>query len=250
MKVVITMAGTGERFRRAGFPCEKWQIEVLGRSLLEWSVVSLEAMFDSEFVFVTRNGFTEVAELTARAARTGLRPDQMSVVTVNGHTRGQAESAIAASTRCGDGDSVLIYNIDTYVRPWAMKPTDIRGTGWIPVFRGDGDRWSFVKTDRLGRATAVAEKTRISDLCSVGLYFFESFGRFRELVQNRADDGSEWYVAPFYQDLILSGEPVFVHELANDDVFVLGTPEDMTASTERLLADSRARALSPRWSAP
>jgi dTDP-glucose pyrophosphorylase len=241
MKVIITMAGTGDRFRRAGYNCEKWRIEVLGRSLLEWSVMSLQAMFDSEFIFVTRVGVADADELTQRVRQVGLDPDQVSVISLEGHTRGQAESAIAASPRCADGDSVLIYNIDTYVRPGAIQPFDIRGAGWIPVFRAEGDRWSFVKADGRGRATAVAEKTRISDLCSVGLYYFASFGRFRELVRRRLNDGSEWYIAPLYQDMIANHEPVFVHEVSQSDVFVLGTPQDLVESTKRLLMDASAR---------
>ena len=239
------MAGAGERFRRAGQACEKWQIEVLGRSLLEWSVVSLQAMFDSEFIFVTRAAHAADRKLKEAARRAGLYTDQVSIVSVDRLTRGQAESAMAASIRCRDDDSIMIYNIDTYVRPFAIRASDIRGAGWIPVFRAEGDRWSFVKTDERGRAIEVAEKNRISDLCSVGLYYFDSFGRFRALVEQRVADALEWYIAPLYQSLIDNGESVFVHELLTSNVFVFGTPEDLAVSTGRLLADPAACAATP-----
>ena len=78
-------------------------------------------------------------------------------------------------------------------------------------------------------STKVAEKKRISDWCSTGLYHFT---RARDFVTEAramiaADDrvNNEFYVAPVYNRLIAQGREVRLD--VADEVWVLGTPEDL-----------------------
>ena len=48
LTVVITMAGLGSRFRKAGYNVPKYMIEVHGKTLFEWSMESLEGYYDKE----------------------------------------------------------------------------------------------------------------------------------------------------------------------------------------------------------
>ena len=41
MQMIITMAGLGTRFRKAGYDCPKYMIEARGKTLFEWSMDSL-----------------------------------------------------------------------------------------------------------------------------------------------------------------------------------------------------------------
>ncbi len=43
MTIVITMAGSGTRFKNAGYSMPKYQITVHGKTLFEWSMESLAA---------------------------------------------------------------------------------------------------------------------------------------------------------------------------------------------------------------
>ncbi len=45
MKVIITMAGLGSRFKAIGIEKPKYQIVANGKSLYEWSMLSLEDFF-------------------------------------------------------------------------------------------------------------------------------------------------------------------------------------------------------------
>ena len=40
--VVITMGGLGSRFRKAGYTVPKYMIEAKGKTLFEWSMISLD----------------------------------------------------------------------------------------------------------------------------------------------------------------------------------------------------------------
>lgn len=48
MTVVITMAGLGSRFRKAGYKVPKYQIEAHGRTLFDWSMESLKGFADGK----------------------------------------------------------------------------------------------------------------------------------------------------------------------------------------------------------
>jgi NDP-sugar pyrophosphorylase family protein len=241
MKVVIPMAGTGERFRAAGYECEKGEIELLGRSLMEWALVSLRSFSGNDFVFVVRRGSYDPLWIHEAAEAAGLFEKRVRLIELDQPTRGQAETVLAAAAAIDPDEAIVVYNIDTHIRPAALSPRLIRGVGWIPVFRAPGDRWSFVQAEPDGRVTRVTEKERISELCSIGLYYFDSFRRYRSLVESRVEDGREWYIAPLYQSLIDAGLPVYMHEVDAADVFVLGTPEDLAMAESRLRPESVGR---------
>ena len=59
MNIVITMAGLGERFLKAGYKQPKYEIEVHGKTLFEWSLLSLAELNkyqDVRYFFVVRKG--------------------------------------------------------------------------------------------------------------------------------------------------------------------------------------------------
>ena len=52
--VVITMGGLGSRFRKMGYTVPKYMIEAKGRSLFEWSMISLTGYKDhvNQYIFI------------------------------------------------------------------------------------------------------------------------------------------------------------------------------------------------------
>ena len=57
MNLVITMAGLGTRFRKAGYTVPKYQIMAHGKTLFEWSMESLASFRRPEeiYFFILRN---------------------------------------------------------------------------------------------------------------------------------------------------------------------------------------------------
>ena len=45
--IVITMGGLGSRFRKAGYKVPKYMIEAKGKTLFDWSMISLEGYRDA-----------------------------------------------------------------------------------------------------------------------------------------------------------------------------------------------------------
>lgn len=239
--VAITMAGRGQRFRDAGYDVPKYEIEVDGRSLFRWSMDSLDSWVraGARFVFLTHAGFAAEPFIARECAAAGIAP--FDVVELAETTDGQATTALLAGPAVGDPEApFVVYNIDTHVRPGAMRAQDARGDGWIPCFPGAGDAWSFARAGDDGRVVEVREKQRISPHATVGLYWFGSFALYEGLyarhhaTETAGDAAGERYIAPMYNTLIGEGRAVYLHELAADDVVPMGTP----AEVERLATAS------------
>lgn len=237
--VVITMAGFGNRFRDAGYPQPKYMIEARGATLFEWSMRGLQAFIDagSPFVFVARAADQAGAFIRDRAAACGI--GKVMLVELDSPTDGQATTARLAIPHVEAQAPMAIFNIDTGVEPNLLRPGQAGGEGWIPCFRAPGEGWSFVRVDERGRAVEVREKRRISELATIGLYWFGSAALYRNAyddyyrVPGREERG-ERYVAPLYNQLIGDGRTVTVSEIPFSSVTPLGTPAEVRSFIERV----------------
>lgn len=229
MKVIITMAGDGTRFKNAGIRKEKYRLQVQNRTMFEWAMRSLKQFFDEEFIFVIREDHNAREFVSDRCADLGI--EKYNIVELKERTSGQATTALAADKYVKSTDSVAIYNIDTYVEEGNLSPSDLRGDGCIPVFGAEGDSWSFAKVDNDGNVTAVSEKEPISDLASLGLYHFDEWKYFVKAFDIAASgvesEYGERYIAPLYNELIDRGHRVTVDRVPAEDVHILGTPADV-----------------------
>lgn len=229
--VVITMAGKGERFKKAGFTEPKHKIVVRGKSLFEWSMSSLTSFYDEHFVFAVREENEDRPFLEQTLEHLGI--NNYEIIILKEDTKGQAETAFLAIERCDPEMPVLIYNIDTYVRDAQLSKKLFKGEGFIPCFLGEGDHWSFVKTDSNNRVALVTEKVRISPYCSIGAYYFSTANLYRETyIQFYRDDSrvkevKEQYIAPMYNKLIDIGNDVRYCVIDDEFVHVLGTPNEL-----------------------
>jgi dTDP-glucose pyrophosphorylase len=229
MKIIITMAGEGSRFKKVGYKVPKHEIVVKGKSLFEWSMLSLSDLLTESFIFIVRKHSYQKRELETLIAKVGIKDYQ--ILEINELTDGQASTAILANSCISDEEDVLIFNIDTFVELGEIKKTDFYGVdGLIHVFNAPGDKWSFAKVDEIGRVIQVSEKVRISDLASIGLYYFKNWNMFKEVYLNHLDDikeeYNEAYIAPMYYYL-LSDYNVRTEMIPYEKVHILGTPEDL-----------------------
>jgi dTDP-glucose pyrophosphorylase len=232
INVVITMAGIGARFRKVGFNTPKYQIEVRNKTLFEWSMSSLEGLKSSirKYIFVIRK--EDKSKDFLRNKCTLLSIDNYEIVEINHTTDGQASTALIAIEYCDKNSSLLIYNIDTFVKPHEMSASDFGSTAHIPCFEASGNQWSFVKVDKLGFVTEVSEKKRISNNCSIGAYYFPTIDSFKQSYESYYNNHTnlvhkEKYIAPIYNHLIQNGQRVTFNIIDSSSVYILGTPEDL-----------------------
>ena len=232
MTIIITMAGLGLRFRKAGYNCPKYMIEAKGKTLFDWSMDSLIDYNKnvSKYVFLVRKEDDSEQFIREHMASYGI--SNIEIVGIDYLTDGQATTCMLAIPYCDPDEEILVYNIDTYVEPNEMKYGDISGDGHIPCFYAEGEHWSFAKLDTDGNVIEVREKQRISDNCTLGAYYFKSAALYKQLYDEYyADDSnmekSEKYIAPLYNYMIEQGMKVTISIVDAEKVHVLGTPEEL-----------------------
>ncbi|MBO4905147.1 MAG: glycosyltransferase family 2 protein [Lachnospiraceae bacterium] len=234
MQIVITMAGLGTRFKKAGYTVPKYEIEVRSRSLFAWSMESLEGYYsdDNDYYFIVRAEDDASDFIRNEWRRTGHKEDRVRVIELDHMTDGQATTAMLAAPYWKKDEPLMIYNIDTYVEAGQLKTGDIIGDGFIPCFHAPGDHWSFVALDEAGNAVEVREKERISDNCTLGAYYFATCALYERMYEQYYGDGAnmekgEKYVAPLYNHMIMQGMKVRICLVDPASVHVLGTPEEL-----------------------
>ena len=230
MTVLITMAGMGSRFSRAGYTIPKYKVLARGRSLFEWSMNSLQRFYGQKFIFATLAD-EDNEWLLAMAKGMGIK-DSL-VHTRENLSRGQAETAFDALSVVTQQEEIWIYNIDTYVA-YGMSPLDMASyDGCVPVFPSKNPSMSFVHYDAFGRVDEVAEKRVISHWATVGMYGFRSAELYKDLYRASyeragvAEVMGERYIAPMYEIMLNKNLSLAAPKLMREAVHVLGTPTEV-----------------------
>ena len=234
MQIVITMAGLGTRFKKAGYTVPKYEIEVRGKTLFAWSMDSLTGYFapENDYYFIVRAEDDASSFIRSEWEKITGSTKAVNVIEIDHMTDGQATTAKLAAPYWKADEPLLIYNIDTYVESGQLRSEDIEGDGFIPCFNAPGDHWSFVKIDENKDAVDVREKQRISDNCTLGAYYFKSCALYERMYDEyyRGDanmEKGEKYVAPLYNYMIRKGMKVRICLVDPACVHVLGTPEEL-----------------------
>lgn len=153
-----------------------------------------------------------------------------NLIEVSEKTDGQATTALLAEDEMKEDEEFAVYNIDTYVEERQIKD-DIDSDGCIPVFEAEGEKWSFVKTNKNGKVVDVAEKKRISNLATLGFYHFGSLRDFKEAYDEMREEVKqeygEVYIAPLYNWFIENDRELSIQKVDKEKIHVLGTPEDV-----------------------
>ena len=234
--IVITMGGLGSRFRKAGYKVPKYMIEAKGKTLFDWSMISLKGYRDAadRYIFLAMQDESADVEKFILDKCKELNIPDPKVIILDHLTDGQATTAMLAEKYWDPEHALLIYNIDTYVESGCMNSAELKGDGFIPCFSAEGDHWSFVRLDENGKVVEIKEKQRISSHCTLGAYYFKSCALYKQLYdeyykENAHNVNGEKYVAPLYDYLLSKGGEIYISDVPAERVHVLGTPEELEA---------------------
>lgn len=234
--IIIPMVGKSSRFFSAGYKDPKYKLNIKGQSVFSLAVQSFSQYFDSEdFLFVIRQDYSAYEFVESELKSLGVK--NYSIKVLDKDTRGQAESVYLGSVDVDGSEPIYIFNIDTF-RYGFTKPEIIdHCDGYLEVFRGEGEHWSFIEVNSTGKVLRTTEKERISDLCSDGLYYFRRKSDFdRAYISAEASDLSvkgEYYIAPLYNQLIQEGLLIGYDLIEINEIGFCGTPNEY----ESLLAE-------------
>jgi dTDP-glucose pyrophosphorylase len=228
MNILIPMAGAGSRFQTAGYVFPKPLIEVDGKPMIQVVVENLN--IDANYIYVVQKAHREQYNLDTLL---NLITPGCKIVEVDGLTDGAACTALLAKEYI-DSDAPLFFaNSDQFVEwdsnEFFYKMNENDCDGGIPTFKATHPKWSFAKLDEDGFVTEVQEKNPISDLATIGFYYWKNGSDFvkyaEEMIELDMRVNGEFYIAPIYNNAIRAGLKIRTYDVPK--MWGLGTPEDL-----------------------
>lgn len=228
LNVLIPMAGAGSRFEQAGYVFPKPLIEVNGKPMIQAVVENLN--FDSQHTFIVQKSHRSKYSLDFMLRL--ISPD-CNVVEVDGLTEGAACTTLLAKDIINNDNPLILANSDQYVDwnvsefMYKMQEQDV--DAGIVCFNSTHPKWSFAKVDEHGYVTEVAEKQPISDIATVGIYFWKKGSDYvkyaEQMIGKNLRHNNEFYVCPVFNEAIADGKKIKI--FMAEKMWGIGTPEDL-----------------------
>ena len=207
MKILIPMAGEGSRFALDGYTFPKPLIDVLGKPMIQQVVENLN--FDAEYIFLVRKEHI-VKYSGLKETLNKVTGGRYKIIEVDSLTEGAACTALLAKEFINNDEDLLIANSDQIIEyskdNFVSIKTLTNVDGIVFTFNALHPKWSFVKTNKHGFITEVAEKNPISDIATCGIYWYR-FGKdfvkcAESMIKKNIRVNNEFYIAPVYNEFI------------------------------------------------
>ena len=227
LNVLIPMAGAGSRFEQAGYTFPKPLIDVEGKPMIQVVVDNLN--IDANFIFIVQKSHREKYNLDTLL---NLITPGCKIVEVDGVTEGAAVTTLLAKEYINNDAPLLMANSDQFLvwdsNDFMYKMNESEADGGIVTFTATHPKWSFAKVEN-GYVTEVAEKNPISDIATVGVYYWAKGSDYVKYAEQMIDKNirvnNEFYVCPVFNEAINGGKKIKTFHI--DKMWGLGTPEDL-----------------------
>ena len=228
MNVLIPMAGAGSRFQQAGYTFPKPLIEVNGKPMIQVVVENINV--DARHIFVVQKSHYEKYSL--KTVLNNIAPD-CEIVQVDGVTEGAACTTLLAKEFIDNNQPLLMANSDQFVEwdsnefMYSMVGDNI--DGGMLTFRSNHPKWSYAKLNDDGFVTEVQEKNPISDIATVGIYYWSKGSDYVKYAEQMIDKdirvNNEFYVCPVFNEAVTDDKKIKIFDI--EKMWGLGTPEDL-----------------------
>jgi beta-phosphoglucomutase-like phosphatase (HAD superfamily)/dTDP-glucose pyrophosphorylase len=226
--ILVPMAGAGSRFSKAGYTFPKPLIEVNNKPMIQVVVDNLG--INAKFIYVVQKSHYEKYNL--RYLLNLITPN-CEIIQVEGVTEGAACTTLLAKEYIDNNKHLLIANSDQFME-WSANDfyysaISNNSDGSIITFRSTHPKWSFVKLDENDNITEVAEKKPISDIATVGIYYWNKGSDYvkyaEQMIENNIRVNGEFYVAPVYNEAIKDGLKFKTFDISK--MWGLGDPQGL-----------------------
>ena len=228
MNVLIPMAGAGTRFQQAGYTFPKPLIDVEGKPMIQVVVDNLN--IEATYIYVVQKEHREKYNLDTLL---NLITPNCKIVEVDGLTEGAACTTLLAKEYINNDAPLVMANSDQFVEwdsnEFMYKMIEQKVDGGILSFKATHPKWSFAKVDEYGYVTEVAEKKPISDIATVGIYYWAKGSDYvkyaEQMIEKNIRVNNEFYVCPVFNQAI--GDTKKIKTFNIEKMWGLGTPEDL-----------------------
>jgi len=228
LNVLIPMAGAGSRFEQAGYTFPKPLIDVKGKPMIQVVVENLN--IKANYIYIVQKSHREKYNLDTLL---NLITPGCKIVEVDGITEGAAVTALMAKDYINNDAPLFFANSDQFVEwdsnEFMYKMNETDADGGIVTFEATHPKWSFAKVDENGLVTEVAEKNPISNIATVGYYYWKHGSDFVKYAEQMIDKNirvnNEFYVCPVFNQAIEDCKRIRTFNISQ--MWGLGTPEDL-----------------------
>lgn len=228
LNVLIPMAGAGSRFEAAGYTFPKPLIEVRKKPMIQVVVENLN--IKANFIYVVQKSHREKYNLDTLLS---LITPGCKIVETEGMTEGAACTALLAKEHINWDAPLFFANSDQFVEwdsnEFMYKMNETNADGGIVTFEATHPKWSFAKVNKQGLVTEVAEKNPISNIATIGFYYWKNGSDFvkyaEQMINKNIRVNNEFYVCPVFNEAIEDGKAIRTFDVK--EMWGLGTPEDL-----------------------
>ena len=228
LNILIPMAGAGSRFAKAGYTFPKPLIEIRNKPMIQVVVENLNVK--ANFIYIVQKEHSKKYNLQVLL---NLITPNCKVIEIDGLTDGAACTTLLAEKYIDNDKPLMIANSDQFIE-WnsseffyKMSETDV--DGGILTFESTHPKWSFAKINKNGYVSEVAEKNPISNLATVGIYYWKKGQDYVHFAKQMIDKdervNGEFYVCPVYNEAIKSSKKFLTFNI--EKMWGIGTPEDL-----------------------
>ena len=241
MKVVIPMAGVGQRFKDLGYAAPKPLIRLGDGRMIVEHVLDMFDRDNDEFVFVVNATHAEEENIGVELAQL---VNGCVVEVMPDHKLGPVHTLTAAFKHVRPNEEVIVAYCDGKVdwdyaafKRWlkAARPHGclVTHSGFHPHTLSS-TKMAFVRVEDGCRVVQVQEKQSFtndpfSEHASSGVYYFKRGGDLKKYAEAYLRDGDsfrgEYYVTLLYNLMIAAGGTVRFYD--TDYVAILGTPHEV-----------------------
>ena len=228
LNVLIPMAGAGSRFEKAGYTFPKPLIDVKNKPMIQVVVENLN--IKANYIYIVQKSHREKYNLDTLL---NLITPGCKIVEVDGLTEGAACTALLAKEFINNNKPLFFANSDQFVEwdsnEFMYKMNETEADGGIVTFEATHPKWSFAKVDEKGLVTEVAEKNPISNIATVGYYYWKQGSDFvkyaEQMIEKDIRVNGEFYVCPVFNEAVADCKQIRTFNI--NKMWGLGTPEDL-----------------------
>ena len=229
MNILIPMAGAGSRFEKAGYKEPKPLINIFEKPMIQWVIENIKCD-DANYIFIVQENHFDKYDIKNTINKLCKKYE---IIKINGITEGAACTTLFAKSYINNNQKLIIANSDQFVE-WSNNDFKEFSSNDnidcnILTFKSNHPKWSYVKLNKNNFVEEVAEKKVISNIATVGIYFWKNGNDYvkyaEQMISKNIRVNNEFYVCPVFNEAIKDSKKIRVFNI--EKLWGLGTPEDL-----------------------
>jgi len=228
LNILIPLAGRGSRFQKQGYLFPKPLIEVNGKSMIQKVIENIN--IDGNYFFIVLK--EHVDKYNLNYVLKNLEPN-CKIIVCDNITEGAACTSLLARKYIDNDNPLLMANSDQIIK-WDSSNimysfTNSEIDGGILTFKSSHPKWSYAKVNKNNYVIEVAEKKPISNLATVGIYYWKKGSDYikyaDQMIKKNIRVNNEFFVCPVFNEAIIDSKKIITKNV--EEMWGIGTPEDL-----------------------